>query len=101
MLDRVPRAWMGRLLRYEEGDKAALEILHAAQLSICLYAAEGRPLDRASVRDGIEFARRRMSLIETPGRWSPLRRVPGDAPGRTDQAFGDFGGQPQGSSAAR
>jgi hypothetical protein len=66
MLDRVPRAWMGRLLRYEEGDKAALEILHEAQLSICLYAAEGWPLDRASVRDGIEFARRRMSLIETP-----------------------------------
>jgi hypothetical protein len=66
MLDRVPRAWMGRLLRYEEGDAASLEILHAAQLAICVYAAEGRPLDRGAVRDGIEFARRRMSLIETP-----------------------------------
>jgi len=66
MLDRVPRAWMGRLLRYEEGDAASLEILHAAQLAICVYVAEGRPLDRGAVRDGIEFARRRMSLIETP-----------------------------------
>jgi len=66
MLDRVPRAWMGRLVRYEEGGGPALEILHTAQLSICFYAAEGRPINLASARDGIEFARRRMSLIETP-----------------------------------
>lgn len=66
MLERVPRDWMARLLRYEEGGGPALAILHTAQSSICLYAAEGRPLDLQMLRDGVGFARRRMSLIETP-----------------------------------
>jgi len=66
MLDRVPRAWVARLLRYEDEGGPALEILHAAQLAICFYAAEGHPVDLLAVREGIEFARRKMSLIETP-----------------------------------
>lgn len=71
LLDRVPRPWMERLLRYERRGGAPLAILHVAQLAICAYAAEVRPLDAEAAREGIEFARRRMSLIETPEVYVP------------------------------
>ena len=71
LLDRVPRAWMERLLRYERRGGPPLAILHAAQLALCAFAAGARALDREATREGIEFARRRMSLIETPEVYVP------------------------------
>jgi hypothetical protein len=71
LLGRAPRAWVERMLRYERRGGAALGILHVAETTICRYAGERRPLDLAGAREGLEFARRRMSLIETPEPYRP------------------------------
>jgi hypothetical protein len=70
-LDRVPRPWMERLLRYEQGGGAPLAILHRTQVAMVAYAAEVRPLEPEAAREGLEFARRRMSLIETAETYVP------------------------------
>jgi hypothetical protein len=71
LVSKAPREWVDRLMRYERGGEAPLQILHIVQLAVCHYAADHADFDRASAVEGMEFARRRMSLIETPEPYVP------------------------------
>ena len=45
--------------------------MHEIHLTVCGFDASERRLDLETMRQGIEFARRRMSLIETPEPYVP------------------------------
>ena len=65
-IGRAPAAWVQRIVRYERRGDGSLEALHAIHLAACLFSLEHRAFDLGAARDGLEFARRRMSPIETP-----------------------------------
>ena len=70
-LDRVPPGWLQRIMWYEKQDPSAQEIVHEIQLGLCLFARERGALELADARAGLEFARERMSPIETPASHVP------------------------------
>ena len=71
VLDRVPPAWLERIWKYEDRGGPSLELLHEIQFATCLYALERQALDLTGAWEGLQFARRRMSLIETPEPYVP------------------------------
>jgi len=54
------------MMGYERKGPADQLAMHEIQMATCRYDADKRRLDRELVKEGLEFARRRMSLIETP-----------------------------------
>ena len=72
LLDRAPGEWIRQVMRYDRRDPASRAIFHELNLALCRHAAENRRLDRRSAQESLEFARRRMSLIETPEPYVPL-----------------------------
>jgi hypothetical protein len=69
--ERAPRAWLSRVVRYDRQGGAAQVVMHAVQVAACEFQQERGSLDRESLREGLEFARRKMSLIETPEPYVP------------------------------
>lgn len=65
-LDHVPPIWVRRVMAYERKGPADQLVVHELQRAMCRYDAEQRRLDLPTLQEGLGFARRRMSLIETP-----------------------------------
>lgn len=63
--DRVPPEWIERLVSYDDSPESVQAILHQVQMVLCRYAADHAGFDHAEAREGLEFARERMSPIET------------------------------------
>ena len=70
-IGRAPAAWVERLLVYDERGGVAQAVVHEVQLALCLYSLDRRDLDRTEALEGLEFARRRMSPIQTPEPYRP------------------------------
>jgi hypothetical protein len=64
-MDRVPPGWIHRVMGYERRDPPTQEIVHETQVALCLFAQQ-RSVSHREARAGLEFARQRMSPIETP-----------------------------------
>lgn len=70
-LNHVPPIWLRRVVRYERKGSADQLVMHEIQMATCRYDVDKRRLDLQTVQEGLEFARRRMSLIETPEAFVP------------------------------
>ena len=70
-LDKTPTAWRRRVMAYGRKPAAEQIVMHEIHLTICGFDAHKGRLELDSVREGLEFARRRMSLIETPEPYVP------------------------------
>ncbi len=71
LLDRAPQEWIRQVMRHERKDPASQVVFHELNLALCRKAVESGGLDHSSARESLEFARRRMSLIETPEPYVP------------------------------
>ena len=70
-LNHVPPTWLRRVMGYERKGPADQLAMHEIQMTTCRYDTDKRRLDLQTVQEGLEFARRRMSLIETPEPYVP------------------------------
>lgn len=70
-LDKTPTIWLSRVMAYDRKSPAEQIVLHETHMSVCRFDAGKGKLQLDSAREGIEFACRRMSPIETPEPFVP------------------------------
>ena len=70
-LDKVPPAWIARIMGYERKGEASQVAVHEVQMTLCRYDADKGRLDLLTTKEGLEFARRQMSLLEAPETYVP------------------------------